>query len=234
MGSAIHKAMSVYWKGDRDEILGAVEAERLLRGEWIDGTAFEVETYIKILHDTLKACWKWLPKGIPHADVVMVEESLGEDGHTTPDLVTKEGPDAELVVTDWKYSHHVLAENIRYRLEGSERNHQFLQYIASVSERLDTPVKRFRKVVIVGTPKPTVKAVEFEVVGEAMLAWANQAANKWHEMKRMRANPILVYRREEGCKPFGDKWPCEMFEACWTCHGDRKKMENFYIKGGQQ
>jgi len=80
------------------------------------------------------------------------------------------------------------------------------------------------------TPKPIVKAVEFTVEKAAFLSWFDGAINKWEQMSKMAQNPASVYRREEGCKPFGEKWPCPMFEACWTCHGDREKMANFYIK----
>lgn len=206
-----------------------VEAERVLREQWVVGTSFEIEAHIPIVHKTLTAVWKWIEANMSHVRVVMVEKSLGEDGHTTPDLVTEE-EDASLVVTDWKTSWVLPAEKMVYRLEGAERDHQFWHYIMAVSDHLEKPVKRFRKVVIGCTPKPIVKATEFMVEKAAFLSWFDGAINKWEQMSKMAQNPASVYRREEGCKPFGEKWPCPMFEACWTCHGDREKMANFYIR----
>src|SRR4029077_2968961 len=94
---------------------------------------------------------------------VLVEEPLGVDGHTTPDLVTREplGASGGLVVTDWKTSWDVPADRVRYRLEGPERTHQFLHYCWAVQEHLGEPVALFRKVVIVGSPKVIVKDVTF-------------------------------------------------------------------------
>jgi len=228
IGTAIHAAIAWYWRNDHDIVGAGVEAERVLRSKWVEGSAFEIEAHIPIVHKTLLAVWKWIETNMSHVRMVIDESPLGADGHTTPDLVIDS--DGDLVVTDWKSSLNLPAEKMVYRLEGAERDHQFWHYIMAVSDRLERPVKRFRKVVIGCTPKPIVKATEFTVEKAAFLSWFDQTIQKWEQMEEMKDNAHLVYRREEGCKPFGEKWPCPMFEACWTCHGDREKMANFYIR----
>lgn len=225
MGSAVHAGMAARFKGQSP----LVEAAAVLFGGWVMGTEHDIDAWSPILEKVLRELDKWCQKVINGHEIVMVEQSLGEDGHTTPDLVTREN--GELAVTDWKYSHNVPADRISYRLEGTERSHQFLHYAWAVGNHLNEPVKRVRKVVIVGLPKAMVRHVEVEITQPMLDSWLEGAEAKSDQMDDMRQGGIGVYRREEGCKPFGDKWPCEMMEACWTCHGDREKMKNFYVKG---
>ena len=199
--------------------------------EWPDDAPeeFSREGLMTLAISVVQAVIKWIPKGLPYANALLIEHPMDTDGHTTPDLVTEEP--GGLVITDWKYSHHVPADKVMYRLEGNERNHQFWHYIWAVGEHFQRPVSLFRKVVIVGMPKIIVKSSEFTPTPEALASWLQGARAKWDQMDRMRSGALPVYRREEGCKPFGERWPCPMYEACWTCHGDEGKMHAFYTKG---
>src|SRR3972149_2760518 len=220
IGSTIHAWIAGYWR----RILDGPDApdpemnalDFLCEGWPLDQPGLDAAK--EHVRKVAEAVMKWISKGMPDAIPLIVEQSLGADGHTTPDLVTREP--GGIVITDWKYSAHVAPENIHYRLDGADRSHQFAHYAWAVNEYLKEYVKEsvrlIRKVVIVGGPRIIVKAVEVMVDEHAQAEWLRQAKVKWQEMGDMTRMPELVYRREEGCKPFGDKYPCEMYDACWT------------------
>jgi hypothetical protein len=161
-----------------------------------------------------------------------VEQALGADGHTTPDLVTREpyGQGTGLVVTDWKTSWNVPADRVRYRLEGAERDHQFLHYCWAVGEHLKEPVRLFRKVVIVGSPKIIVKDVTFQPDPQAIEYWLTGARQLWKDMGNVRSGERVAPMNPNGCKMYGEKYLCPYFEACWTCHGDPERMRQFLVR----
>jgi hypothetical protein len=176
----------------------------------------------------LDAVLKWIAKEMPDAQPVMVEEALGADGHTTPDLVTRE--QGQLVVTDWKVSAHLPADRIQYRLQDTERTWQFLHYCWAVGQHLKEPVGLFRKVVIAAGPRIMVRDATF-VPNDAMLtAWHRDAQVKWRLMNDMRAGIVYPWRQEDGCLKYGAKWRCAYYDACWTAHGDEGKMAQFLVK----
>src|SRR6266481_5514797 len=118
MGTAVHAGLAAGWKWG-EVPRRAVEAA--FAGGWPedapaehDRNALEAQAL-----RVLGAVTEWCAREMPDAEPLMVEEALGTDGHTTPDLVTREG--GQLVITDWKYSHHVPADRIHYRLEGPDR-----------------------------------------------------------------------------------------------------------------
>lgn len=228
MGTAIHAGMAEFWRNGRgkcaDAVLGAFAKEWPIEAPIEFSREGLEELAVKVCKKTVA----WCETNMADAKVLMVEEALGEDGHTTPDLVTEEN--GEVIITDWKYSHQVQPENIHYRLEGSERNHQFRHYAWAVAQKLGRSVSRFRKMVLIGLP--TIKVAEdiFEITEEAQEAWLVQANAKWAAMVEMKSFPQWVYRREDGCMPFGEKYPCSMYEACWSCHGDENLMAQFYTR----
>ena len=232
MGSSIHAGLAAYWDtkmgrpttSPEDEVTGEFslswpeDAPPEFSREGLEAQALKV----------LDAVLKWISKNMPDAEPVMVEQTLRPNG-CTPDLVAREP--IGLVVTDWKYHHHVEPERIRYRLEGLDRVHQFNDYIWQVGESLGEPVRLMRKVAIIGGPKIMVRAGEFVPTAEGTAQWLTGAQEMWTQMAEMRAGSRVAYQRPEGCKLFGDKWPCMFYEACWTCHGDREKMAQFLVKG---
>ena len=230
LGTAIHAGIAAYWRATTSwgqRIDPITESTRALEECW-EETVEGLEIQTLRVKKTVKAVIRWIEKEMPSAQPMMIEKSLGFDGHTTPDLVTKE--EGNIVISDWKYSHYLPADRMAYRLEGAARNHQFLHYVWAVEDYLKQPVYMFRKVVIAGGPQILIKQENWYPQPEEIKAWLAQSCEKSHQMGLMRTDPTLVYRREEGCKPFGEKWPCEMFDACWTCHGDRKMMEQFYLR----
>jgi len=176
----------------------------------------------------LDAVLRWIAKEMPDAEPVMVEQSLGSNGHTTPDLVTRES--GQLVVTDWKTSWNVPADRVRYRLEGIERDHQFLHYCWAVGKHLGEPVKLFRKVVIVGSPRIIIKDVTFQPSPQAIEYWLTGARQLWKDMAQVRSDERVASQNPNGCKMYGDKYPCSYYEACWTCHGDSDRMRQFLVR----
>jgi hypothetical protein len=251
MGTAIHAGLANHWRVKQglaslkpEEILIQVKdphmaAEMALRVGWPQDAP---EQYSYDVHETLvgrvlNSVLQWIDQEMPDASPVLVEESLGVDGHTTPDLVTREPLGAfsgasggALVVTDWKTSWDVPPDRVRYRLEGAERTHQFLHYCWAVQEHLQEPVSMFRKVVIVGSPKILVKEATFQPSPEALEYWLTGARQIWHDMSRVRSGDRVAPQNVNGCKMYGDKYPCPYFEGCWTCSGNEGKMAQFYSK----
>ena len=170
----------------------------------------------------------WIGKEMSNAQPVMVEEPLGPDGHTTPDLVTDE--DGVLTVTDWKTSWNLDADRVRYRLEGLDRTHQFLHYAWAVGERLGRPVQRIRKVVIVGSPRIIVRDATWTPTPVALEYWLTSARQLWEDMAKVRAGERVASMNTNGCKMYGDKYPCTYWDACWTCHGDEAQMAQFLVR----
>lgn len=230
IGSSIHAGIAEHWRH-----LGNSAPHDALRREF--GCLWPSDAPLMFSPDgleshTLKVLDRvldWIAKELPDVHPVMVEEPLGENGHTTPDLVTREQGDI-LTVTDWKYHHVLDPDRIRYRLEGIERTHQFLHYCWAVGERLGEPVRQFRKVVIVGGPRILIRDATFQPTPSMLEQWLTGARQMWEDMSEMRAGRRVAYQREAGCFMYGPKWPCPMYEGCWTCHGDEQKMAQFYTK----
>jgi hypothetical protein len=231
IGTAIHAGLAAYWRGrgghtdeTPQQALGLAwelgwpaSAQSELNREELESQA------LKVLDATLK----WVRSNMVEGIVpILVEQPLGADGHTTPDLVTREP--IGLVVTDWKYSHFVQPESIHYRLEGVERTHQFLHYAWAVGEYLNEPVTLFRKVVIIGGPKIQIRTADFQPSPAALEQWLTGARQIWQDMAQVRQGTRVATMNPNGCKMYGDKWPCPMFEGCWTCHGNTEMMKNFY------
>lgn len=231
MGTALHAGMAAYWLGG-EKLSPLDEATQTLKSLWPETAPdeYSLEGMTELLGKIILRQRVFFTRDMAGADPVMVEQPLGEDGHTTPDLVTREH--GELVVTDLKYHHYVPADRIQYRFDHIDRDHQFNHYPWAVSEYLGEPVRRFRKLGVIGLPKIVIRAAEFEVTEQQQAAWLMGARQKWHQMDRMiQGGPEMVYQRQEGCRPFGDKYPCPMEQACWTCHLDREQMTKFYRKG---
>jgi hypothetical protein len=230
IGSAIHAGLAAFWR-PTEHLGGNPQALReVFQAGWPEDAPLEFSREGTEAHalKVLDAVYRWIVRELPDAEPLLIEHTLRADG-CTPDLVTREP--IGLVVTDWKYHHNVPSDRIHYRLEGLDRTHQFQDYIWQVGEYLHEPVRLFRKVAMIGGPRITVKAGEFMPTLEGTAQWLRGAQEVWQQMGEMKAGTRAVYQRSEtGCKPFGAKWPCPMWEACWTCYGDREKMAQFYVK----
>ena len=236
MGSAVHAGLSTYWEQIREPDTKLVIPDpasmvsRTLTQGWPPTAPAEFSRdgleslALKVLDKTLA----WIAKEMPDAQPVMVEEALGPDGHTTPDLVTDE--DGVLTVTDWKTSWNLDADRVRYRLEGLDRTHQFLHYAWAVGERLGRPVQRIRKVVIVGSPRIIVRDATWTPTPQALEYWLTSARQTWQDMAMIRKGERVASLNTNGCKMYGDKYPCTYWDACWTCHGDREQMAQFLVR----
>lgn len=234
LGTALHAGMADYWLGRQG---GEAEPRRkaleTLVDLWPISEVHSFEGMAQLLNRVLDATITHCALHMRTEDAIMIEEPLGEDGHTTPDLVTRGfNPDLKqgLVITDYKFHLEVKPEHVVYRLQDPDHSHQFQHYTWAIQEKFKEPVKLFRALHIVGLPKVIVRETTF-VPSEAQTAhWLAQARRKWHLMEMMRLDPQLAFRNENGCKPYGDKYPCPQWEGCWTCHGDEEMMTNFYVK----
>ncbi len=235
MGTAVHAGLATYWRKGKEQALpghlNPYDALTLvLRGGWPPNAPpeFSREGSESLALKVLDVVLKWIAREMPDAEPIMVELPLGADGHTTPDLVTREA--GQLVVTDWKTSWNVPADRVRYRLEGLEREHQFLHYCWAVEQHLGEPVRLFRKVVIVGSPNIIVKDATFQPSPESLEYWLTGARQMWESMRNMRVGDEVAWQNVNGCFPYGAKYPCPYLDACFTCHGHREKMTQFLVK----
>ena len=240
MGTAVHVGLEAYWAHGFKESVGEVVKIAFQLG-WpadappeYDRTMLETQAI-----QTLDAVLQWIREHMPDAQPVMVEQSLGADGHTTPDLVTREGSGQSghgsghgsgLVVTDWKVSMYLPADRLLARLEGIERTWQFLHYCWAVGKHLQEPVTLFRKVVIAAGPKILVREATFQPTAPMLAAWLKDAEAKWGLMHQMKAGTLYPWRQETGCFMYGPKWRCPMYDACWTCYGQEDTMAQFLVK----
>jgi CRISPR/Cas system-associated exonuclease Cas4 (RecB family) len=228
IGTAVHAGMAALWRGQDESSARVLDVFKALWSDSEPGREAAEDLALKVVLATMRWCQQ-----LGEVEVVAVEEPLGDPWQGTPDLITRET--GGLVIWDWKYSHEVKPEWLHYRLEHPEHSHQFQHYIWAVQEKYHESVSLFRKVVIVGLPKVQVAQALFVPDPMAQQEWLRQAKVKWHTMAMMKAGGMLhgglVYRNENGCKPFGDKWPCPMWRACWECHGNREQMAQFYVKG---
>lgn len=259
VGTAIHAGLALWWQRKAQEPNGALD-QGVYKGsgwEWVlDGPEGPLKAALRALQEgwppeveglevqraaierTMPALIRFCETEMREELPVLIEHPLGEDGHTTPDLVTR-GP-LGLVVTDYKTHLHVEPDRVKYRLEGVERVHQFQHYAWAVSQYLGEPVRLIRRLTIVLGPKVVVKAAECEVDGRAQTAWYTQAEEKWRKMwsaldeneqgDEVYFAPAHIWRNENACKPYGEKWPCPMYTACWECHGDEELMAKFYLR----
>lgn len=226
MGVAVHAGLAALWKREVDHkyrVLNVFEEMWPKENPFLDRELHE-DLALKMVMEAITWCQGFMVDAEP----LMIEEALDEDGTTTPDLVTREN--RGVVITDWKLHYEVKPEHVHYRLEGPERVHQFQDYIWRVGEKLGEPVRLFRAVHLVCQPKRMIRAVTFVPNPEAQAEWLRQARRKWHLMGMMAADPTLAYRNENGCKLYGEKWPCPQWTACWDLHGDQDLMAQFYTK----
>ncbi len=229
MGSAIHAGLAEHWRHLGDSAPHDA-AQREFSVLWppnappeFSREGLEVQC-VKVLDKVLA----WVKVNMSDAEPVMVEQPLGADGHTIPDLVTRE--EDQLVVTDWKTSWDTPADRVRYKLEGIERDHQFLHYCWAVGEHLGEPVRLFRKVVIVGGPKIMVKDTTFAPTPEAIEYWLTGARQMWKDMAQMRTGERVAWQNPNGCRMYGAKYPCPYYDGCWTAHGNPVKMAQFLTR----
>ena len=231
IGLALHAGVARYW---RAQMPGGREGAPLdplqcatgsLKLEWPPDAplAYSLEGAVRVLERLLEAFEKWVGVEMPGALPVAVERDFGE---SRVDLVTEE-PDG-LVVTDWKYKHNLPLDRVLYQLNPVERSHQAWHYIWRVGQEYSRTVSRFRLVLLIGAPRVAVRHTDFTVEPDALAAWLRRAEAKWGEMERMRMNQTPIYRREEGCHPYGEKHPCPFLDACWRLHGDERKYETLY------
>ena len=233
MGSAVHAGLAAYWDAKmgrptvppKDEVTG----EFALSWPPTAPPEFSREGLESLALKVLDKVLAWIMVNMPDAQPVMVEQSLGADGHTTPDLVTRES--IGLVVTDWKTSANLPADKMVYRLQEIDRTWQFLHYCWAVGEHLQEPVRMFRKVVIAMGPKILVRSAEFMPTPEMIAAWHRDAEVTWDLMNKMRNGTVYPWRNENGCLKYGARYRCQYYEACWTCFGDESKMGAFLVKG---
>ena len=194
LGTTIHAGLACYWRGrggHTDETPAQALGLALTLGWSPDAPPeFSREGLESQALKVLDAVLKWIAKEMPDAEPVMVEQALGADGHTTPDLVTREEGDI-LAVTDWKVSMHLPADRIQYRLQDIEKTHQFLHYCWAVGEHLKEPVRLFRKVVIAAGPRILVRDATFTPNDAMLAAWLRDARVKWDLMNQMRTG--IVY-----------------------------------------
>ncbi len=226
LGTGVHAGIAAHWKSRPEPAQALTEA----LGVWPPDAPpeFSREGLESQALKVLDAVLKWVAREMPDAQPIMVEEPLGADGHTTPDLVTRE--EGQLVVTDWKTSWNLAADKVAYRLEGIDRTHQFLHYAWAVGQHLGEPVKLIRKVVIVGSPRIMVKAATWAPTPEALEYWLTGARQIWKDMGEMRAGERVAWQNPNGCFQYGSKYPCAYFDACFTCYGDREKMTKFLVR----
>ena len=237
LGTVIHAGIARWWRWQRNgghgvgEVFARTELKEMLLLNWPENVPaeFSREGLEAQALKTLDAVLKWIPKSMPDAAPVMIEQPLGADGHTTPDLVTREP--IGLVVTDWKVSAHLPADRIQYRLQDLEKTHQFLHYCWAVGEYLKEPVRLFRKVVIAAGPQIRVKDGTFMPTPKGLAAWYADARIKWDLMHKMRDGTVYPWRNEDGCLKYGEEWSCWAYDGCWTAHGDPERMRQFLMKG---
>jgi len=237
MGTSLHAGMAEYWRGRQGhEAQPRAVAQLTLVQGWQTTAEQSFEGMSALLDRVLDATIAFCAQHMRTEDALLIEQPLEADGHTTPDLVTRGfSPEHQmgLIVTDFKYHHEVQPQNIVYRLADPDHSHQFQHYAWRVGEYLREPVRLVRALHVVGLPRVIVRETNFTPSPEQTQAWLKQARRKWHLMHMMRLDPDLVYRNEMGCKPFGDKYPCPMWEACWVCHSNEEQMAQFYVKEKQ-
>jgi len=240
IGTSLHAGMAEYWRGRQGhEAEPRKVAQATLAGGWQETAEQSLEGISQLLDRVLDATIAHCAQHMRYEDALLIEQPMRPDGHTTPDLVTREiTPSSDrIIITDYKYHHEVEGKNLPYRLEGDERKHQFRDYHHVVSEYLGEKVGLIRVLHIVGLPKVLIRENNFTYSPESQAEWLRQAKVKWHQMAQMKAGGELhgglTWRNENGCLQFGSKWPCEMFTACWECHGNQEQMAQFYVKGDQ-
>lgn len=233
MGTAIHAGLAALWRRETAHkwaVLNVFEALWPAEG----GGAHDRERLETLALQCVMETITWCQATLGEVEPLLIEQSLDEDDHTTPDLVFRRAGGIEII--DWKYHHEIdLAKkpwSLQDRLEEVARVHQFQDYCWRVGEYLQEPVRLFRAIHIIGQPKIVVREAAFQPSAAAQAEWLRQARRKWHQMGMIATEPALAWRNENGCKMYGEKWPCPQWAGCWECSGDPEQMAQFYVKEG--
>lgn len=228
IGTALHAGIAQYWRGllhqgDPRETPEHIAASTLAAIWPPDApVVYSQESAQATISRLLDAFPTWVSTGMV-ALPLAVEKDYGE---ARVDLITEEAGD--LVVTDWKYHANVPADRLHYRTERLSRSHQAWHYIWRVGQDFGRMVSRFRHVLLIGGPRLIIRDYVFTVEPDALAAWLHGAESKWMQMSRMNEGMERIYRREEGCYPYGEKYPCPAFDGCWRLHGNESKYDALY------
>lgn len=200
---------------------------------FIDQDDWPLETLISLASKGLKAALKeTVPQILSNEKVLGTELDVGEQG-TEPgqwrnarlDLLTERGSD--LIITDHKHSLKLDAQWIPKRLLESEADWQLLTYAWLVQEKLNRPVKRLRRHLIVSSPKAKAYLHEYPLDQDFLQAWHKGAEKEWLYISSLKDLPLQeLPMRLPSC--YGKYGKCSFYEACHVANRDEAKMAALY------
>lgn len=207
--------------------------ELVIRAGWQDQDDWPLETLVSLAKKGLKAALKETVQQILDTETILATElDVGEPG-TEPgqwsnarlDLLTERGSD--LIVTDHKSALKLDTQWIPKRLIEAEADWQLLTYAWQVQERLNRPVTRLRRHLIVSSPKAKAYLHEYQLDQDFLQAWHRGAEKEWLYISSLKDLPLQeLPMRLPSC--YGKYGKCAFYEACHVANRDEAKMSVLY------
>ena len=226
LGIAVQKGVNVWLQGQKakqptsaDGVCDVVDAA-LTRG-FQEGPKW---TLLGLRKLALRGVEAVLEKDLfgRHA-ILMVDEPLSQ---SRPDVVSRHETEG-LGVTDFKVSQQVSERYRAQRLSSYETDDQFWHYAWEVGETLGEPVKWFRPVVVILTPKAQVLTDTIRVTPERLAFWLAGAEQHWRDMTG----------EDRGERPVVPRWPacqsgrfgvCKAYDFCHHFERDPRQATVYY------
>ena len=222
LGIAVQEGVNVRLRNPNatDDKIQA-EVERVLVAGYQEQPKYTLEGLLKL---TLRGIQAVLDADLfnRHA-VLMVDEPLTS---SRPDVVSRHDTEG-LGVTDFKVSQKVDERFRAKRLSEYETDDQFWHYVWEVGESFGEPVKWFRPVVVILTPKPMVLHDMVHVDPKRLEFWLEGAEQHWADMAAEDRGERPVVPRWPSCR--GGKFgPCVAYDFCHVFHGDKAAATMYY------
>ena len=220
LGIAVQAGYNIHLKGGGDDIVEAHVAA-VLGSSFVEQTRYTLEGLTKL---ALRGVAALIEKDLfDRHSILDLDVPLT---HSRPDVVSRHESQG-LGVTDLKVARQIDERYRVKRMSEYETDDQFWHYAWEVGEHWGEPVKWFRAVQVILTPKALVLQETVTVTPERLHFWLQGAQQHWADMQA----------EDEGTRPVVPRWPncrggkygvCVFYDACHNFNHDPQKMLTYY------
>lgn len=225
VGTAVQEGYNVYLRerGAPSDLDEAAEGrvEDVIRAGFVDQPKYTVEGLVKLV---LRGVQALLDADLyARHQIIDLDEPLS---YSRPDIISRHETQG-LGHSDLKVAFRIDERYRPKRMSEYETDDQFWHYAWEIAEHLGEPVKWFRPIQLILTPKATVLKETFQVDPERLAFWLESARAHWDDMQA----------EDEGRKPIAGRWqsclggkygPCVAYDFCHKFHRDPIQATLYY------
>lgn len=221
LGVAVQEGLNVVLRGQGGEREVEAAVTQRLQAEFVEQPKYTLPGLVKL---ALRGVEVTLDADLlSRHQILMVDEPLSG---SRPDVVSRHETEG-LGVTDFKVSQKVDERYRAQRLSSYETDDQFWHYAWEVGETLGEPVKWFRPVVVILTPKATVLTDTIHVTPTRLKFWLEGAESHWRDMDAEDRGLRATAPNWQSCRG-GRFGPCKAYDYCHIFNRDDTKAIVYY------